>query len=185
VFCISVSFFYLRFSISLVTSLILSIFFFNSFISLFIEFSVSLWCLWLLWVHLFVYVSSCIFYFWCLGISWVHFGWPCLVTSSWNSQWLLTGFILWEYSCRYCWGLWCHLSLFCWSLELDIHFLHFPLNPILNYFRGENDFHPFFVYPSLCLLLCNYVLDKLLVVSVTCFLSLGWILFCGCNGFLV
>jgi hypothetical protein len=46
VFCISVSFFFLRFSISWVTSsLILSIFVFNSFISLCVVFSVSLWCL--------------------------------------------------------------------------------------------------------------------------------------------
>jgi hypothetical protein len=46
VFCISASFFFLTFSISWVTSsLILSIFVFNSFISLFIVFSVSLWCL--------------------------------------------------------------------------------------------------------------------------------------------
>jgi hypothetical protein len=46
VFCISVSFFFLRFSISWVTSsLILSIFILNSLISLFMVFSVSLWCL--------------------------------------------------------------------------------------------------------------------------------------------
>jgi hypothetical protein len=45
-FCISVSFLFLKFSISWVTSsLILSIFTLNSFISLFIVFSVSVWCL--------------------------------------------------------------------------------------------------------------------------------------------
>jgi hypothetical protein len=33
------------------------------------------------------------------------------------------------------------------------------------------------------LVLCNYILDRLLVVSVTCFLSLGLILFCGYIGF--
>jgi hypothetical protein len=72
VFCVSVSFFFLRFSISWVTSsLILTIFIFNSFISLFIVFSVSLWCLGLLWVHLFVSVSSHILYFLCLEISWM------------------------------------------------------------------------------------------------------------------
>jgi hypothetical protein len=30
-------------------------------------FSISLWCLGLLWVHLFISVSSCILYFWCIG----------------------------------------------------------------------------------------------------------------------
>jgi hypothetical protein len=46
VFCIFVSLFFLRFNISLVTSsLILSIFIFNSFLALFIVFSVSLSCL--------------------------------------------------------------------------------------------------------------------------------------------
>jgi hypothetical protein len=46
VFCVSVSFFFLRFFHIMVTSsLILSIFIFNSFISLFIVLSVSLWCL--------------------------------------------------------------------------------------------------------------------------------------------
>jgi hypothetical protein len=34
------------------------------------------------------------------------------------------------------------------------------------------------------LVLCNYVLGKLLLVSVPCFLSLGLVLFCGCIGFL-
>jgi hypothetical protein len=31
---------------------------------------------------------------------------------------------------------------------LGIHFLHFPLNPVLIYFWGENGFHPFFIFPS-------------------------------------
>jgi hypothetical protein len=38
--------------------------------------------------------------------------------------------------------------------------------------------------PIIHLVLCNYVLDRLLVVSVTCFLSLCLILFCECIGFL-
>jgi hypothetical protein len=58
------------------------------------------------------------------------------------------------------------------------------LNPVLTYFGEENGFHPFFVFPSLHLLLCNYVLDRLLVVSVTCSFSLCLILFCGYIGFL-
>jgi hypothetical protein len=44
-FCISISFFFLRFFISWVTSFILSIFVLNSFISLFMVFSVSFWYL--------------------------------------------------------------------------------------------------------------------------------------------
>jgi hypothetical protein len=72
VFCVSDSVFFLRFSVLWVTSALrLSTFIFNSFIylscSLF-QFGVYLG---LLWVHLFVSVSSCILYFWCLEISWV------------------------------------------------------------------------------------------------------------------
>jgi hypothetical protein len=48
----------------------------------------------------------------------------------------------------------------------------------------ENVFQPFFFFPSLHLVLCNCS-DRLLVVLVNCFLSLGLILFCGCIGFLV
>jgi hypothetical protein len=35
------------------------------------------------------------------------------------------------------------------------------------------------------MVLCNYVLDSLLVVSVTCFLSLGLIYFVSVSGFYV
>jgi hypothetical protein len=144
------------------------------FIYLFIVFSVSLWCLLRAPMSSFIFsVSSLFFIFLCLGISWVPFDWPCLVTSPWNSHWLLAGFLFSECSCRHCWVPWHHLSLFCWSLELSVHFLQFPLNPVLNYFGGKNGFHPIFVFTLLHLILCNYVLDKLLVVSVTCFLSLG------------
>jgi hypothetical protein len=60
VFCISVSFFFLRFSISWVTSsLVFSIFVFNSFISLFIVFSVSL-C-YLFRGHLSSFICFCVF----------------------------------------------------------------------------------------------------------------------------
>jgi hypothetical protein len=34
-------------------------------------------------------------------------------------------------------------------------------NPVLNYFWGENCVHPSFVFPTLHLVLCNYVLDRL------------------------
>jgi hypothetical protein len=153
VFCISVSFFSEVFHIMDTFSLILSIFVLNSFISLFMVFSVSLW-------HLFRAAMSsliflCVFsyfHFCCLGISWVPpvcFGWPCLVTSPWNSQW----FLLLGCSCGLHWVPWDSLSLFCWSLC----FLHFPLNPILFYFGGENGFHPFFVFPSFQLVLFSYL----------------------------
>jgi hypothetical protein len=39
--------------------------------------------------------------------------------------------------CEFHWVPWDSLSLFCWSLELIFHFLHFPLNPVLIYFFGE------------------------------------------------
>jgi hypothetical protein len=101
-----------------------------------------LWCslfhfdvyLGILWLHLFVFMFSHIFYFCCLGISWVpplHFGWPCLVTSLWNSHWLLAEFLLSGCSCGPHWVPWYSLSLFCWSLDLAVCFLHFPLNPVL------------------------------------------------------
>jgi hypothetical protein len=148
VFFISVSLFFLRFSISWVTSsLILSIFVFNLFISLFLVCSVSLWCLFRAPMCSFICFCLLVFFiFWCLWISWVPlvcFGLSCLVTSPWNSRWLLAGFLLWECSCGHYWFPWYCLSLFCWSPELGIHFLHFPLNPVLIYFRGENFFIPF------------------------------------------
>jgi hypothetical protein len=118
--------------------------------------SVSLW--YLFWVPMSSLICFCVFLyslfllswnflrvsctFWLIlssGISWgspVHFGWSCLVISPWNSQWFLAGFLLSECSC----GLHCVpcdcLSLFCCGLELGIHFLHFPLNPVLIYFWG-------------------------------------------------
>jgi hypothetical protein len=106
-----------------------------------------------------------------------------VVMSPWNSQWLLAGFLLWDCSYRHH-GFLGIIYLFCWSPELGIHFLHFPLNPVLNYFWGENGFHLFVIFLLLHLVLYNYVLDRLLVVSVTCFLSLCLILFCLCIGFL-
>jgi hypothetical protein len=147
-FFISVLFFFLRFSISWGTSsFVLSIFTLNSFISLFMVCSVSVWCLFtLLWFHLFVSVFSHILEFCFLGISWVScFGWPCLVTSLWNSHWFPVWFLLSGCSCGLRCVPWYGLSLFHWSLDLGIHFLHFTLNPVLLYFCGENGLHPFFV----------------------------------------
>jgi hypothetical protein len=70
VFYISVSLFFLRFSISwLTSSLILSIFIFNSLMCLFTVFSVSLWSLFKAPMSSFVSLSSCILFFWCLEIS--------------------------------------------------------------------------------------------------------------------
>jgi hypothetical protein len=70
-FCISGSFFFLRFSISWVTSsLILLILDLNSFISLFVVFSVLLCCLLRAPMISFIcFVFSHILYFCCLGIS--------------------------------------------------------------------------------------------------------------------
>jgi hypothetical protein len=96
VFYVSVWFFFLRFSISWITSsLIFSNFIFNSFIYLYCSlFDFGIYS-GLLWV--FISVSSHILYFWCLEISWVHlvhFFKLHLVSSSWKFQWLLAGFLL-------------------------------------------------------------------------------------------
>jgi hypothetical protein len=40
-------------------------------------------------------------------------------------------------------------------------FLHFPLNPVLNYFWGESGFYPFFFFSLLLLVLCDCVVDML------------------------
>jgi hypothetical protein len=37
--------------------------------------------------------------------------------------------------------------LFCGSLNLGTHFLHFALNPVLLYFGGDSGFPPFFFFP--------------------------------------
>jgi hypothetical protein len=73
-FCVSFWFFFLRFSTSWVTSLLI----FS--ICILIHLSLYIYCslfhfgvyLGVLWVHLFVSVSSCILYFWCFEFSWVH-----------------------------------------------------------------------------------------------------------------
>jgi hypothetical protein len=63
--------------------------------------------------------------------------------------------------------LWHSLSLFCWSLDLAICFLHFPLNPVLINFGGKNGFHPFSSshISTLCHFflwtMCNLVLPEL------------------------
>jgi hypothetical protein len=69
VFCISVSLFFLRFCISWVTSsLILSIFVFTSFISVFIVFSVSLWCLFR--APMSSFICFCVFSYSLFLLSW-------------------------------------------------------------------------------------------------------------------
>jgi hypothetical protein len=162
----------------------IGIFIFNSFISLFIVFSVSLWCLFR--IHMSSFICFCVFS--CslfllscnfLSTSWTF--WLIMCSNIFtNSQWLLAGFLFSGCSCGLPWVPWHSLSLFCWSLEVGICFLHFLLNHVLIYFLGENFFHPFFIFPLFHLVPCNNVLDRLLI---TCFLSLGLILFCGCVGF--
>jgi hypothetical protein len=70
-----------------------------------------------------------------------------------------------------------HSSLFCWDQELGIHFLHFPMNPVLNHFLEESGFHSFFFFPSLHLVLCHYVLDSL-VGDFKCLFSFTEFNFC-------
>jgi hypothetical protein len=75
---------------------------------------------------------------------------------------------------RHHWVSYLHL-LFCWGQELDIHFLHFPLNPILNYFFEDSHFHPFFL-PLLHLVLCHYIFGKL-VCGFDCLISFPDLIF--------
>jgi hypothetical protein len=55
-------------------------------------------------------------------------------------------------------------------------FSSFPYESCMKLFFGKEWFPSLFLIPLLHLVLCNYV-------PVTCFLSLGLILFCGCIGF--
>jgi hypothetical protein len=47
---------------------------------------------------------------------------------------------------------------------------------------GGNGFHPFFFFPSLHFVLCNYVLDKL-VSGFSHLFSSPWFYFCPCSGY--
>jgi hypothetical protein len=83
-FCISVSFFYLRFSISWVTSpLILSIFGLNSFISLFMVFSVSFWCSFR--APMISFIWFCIFSYSLFLLSWNYLSASCAFWSTMSS----------------------------------------------------------------------------------------------------
>jgi hypothetical protein len=46
------------------------------------------------------------------------------------------------------------------------------MNPVLNYSFEESDFHPFFFFPLLHLVLCHYFLVGYLVDLIARFLSL-------------
>jgi hypothetical protein len=61
------------------------------------------------------------------------------------------------------------ISCFCCGQELGIHFLHFPVNPLLNCFFKGFDALPFFFSPLLQLV-CVTVLDRL-VVGFNCLFS--------------
>jgi hypothetical protein len=177
VFCVSVWFFFLRFSISWVTSsLTFSIFIFNSFISLFILFSVSFWCLFR--APMSSFICSCVFSYSLFLVSWNFLSASCMFwltvsrISPWNSRWLLAWFLLWRCFCRHHWVPWCHLSLFCWGQELGIHFTHFPLNPVLSSFLRRVFSIPFassHCYTWYCAIM--FLIGSLVVLE-TCFLSL-------------
>jgi hypothetical protein len=97
VFFVPVWFPFLRLSMFLVTSsLTFFILLYNSFISLFIVFFVSLWYLFV--VPLSSFICFCVFPCSLFLVSWnflsasCTFWLPCLVSSPWNSQWLLARF---------------------------------------------------------------------------------------------
>jgi hypothetical protein len=64
--------------------------------------------------------------------------------------------------------------------------LHFPLNPVLNLFLffQESGFDPFFLFPSLHLVHCNYVPDRL-VGGFSHLFSFAWFNFCVVTIFVV
>jgi hypothetical protein len=137
------------------SSLILSIFIFNSFFSVFMVFSVSVWCLFR--VHLSSFICFCVFSYSLFLLSWNFLNASCTYWLTMSSnismkfeylqdfffQGFLVGFI----------GFLCSLSLFHWSLSLGTCFLHFALNPVLIYFCLENGFHPFVIFKSFHLVL--------------------------------
>jgi hypothetical protein len=129
----------------------LSIFALNSFISLFIVIFVSVWCL---------FRSSMILFicFWVFSYSLFLLSWNFLSAS--YLFWLtMSSIISMKFSLITCritslgcscglhWVPWYSLSLFCWSLDRGIHFLHFALNPILLYFGGREWFPSLFLLP--------------------------------------
>jgi hypothetical protein len=138
------------------SSLILSIFILNSFISLFMVFSVSLWCLFR--AVMISLICFCVFSYSLFLLSWNFLSASYTFWSTLSSN-ISTKFSV--ISCRisslrmFLWALLgsLGLSLFCCSLEQGIHFLHFPLNPVLIYFGGENRFQPFFIFPLFHLVL--------------------------------
>jgi hypothetical protein len=129
----------------------------NSFISLFMVFSVSLWYLFrapvssLICFYVFLYSlflwswnflsASCMFWFTLsCNISMKFSVISCRISSF--KMFLWASLVPWD-----------SLPLFCLDLELGIHFLHFPLNPVLIYYWGENGFCPFFIFPFLHLVM--------------------------------
>jgi hypothetical protein len=134
VFCVSVSVFFLKFSISWVTfSLTLSIFNLNSFISVFMVFSVSLWYLFRAPMSSFIYY--CVFPFSLFLLFWNFLSASCTFWLTMSSNISMKFSVI---TCRipsfrvFLWALlvpWYSVSLFCWYL-----FSHIPLNPVLIYF---------------------------------------------------
>jgi hypothetical protein len=164
---------FLRFSISWFTSsLILSIFILSSFISQFMVFFVSLWCLYR--ASIVSFICSCAFSYSLFLLFWNFLSVSCtfwLTLSSiilWNSLWLLAGFLLSDCSCVLRWVLWYSLSLFCWSLNVGICFLHFPPVPVLTTYWGGKMVSIFFLsshHSTWCCYcpctVCNLVLSSL------------------------
>jgi hypothetical protein len=109
-------------------------------------FSVSFWCLFR--APMISFICFCVFTYSLFLLSWNFFSasYTLWLTMSSNVSMkfsLITCRISsFRCSCGLHWVPWYSLSLFCWSLSL--HFLHFPLNPVLIYFRGEEWFLPLF-----------------------------------------
>jgi hypothetical protein len=173
------------FSMSWVTSsLILSIFIFNSFISLFIVFSVTLWCLFR--APMISFICSCVVSYSLFLFYWNFLSASCtfgLTTSSIISMEFSVITCRMSYLRVFLWtSLGCLVSFIFVLLESGIGypFSSFPLNPVLNYFWGGLVSFPFSSFHHSCY--CVIVLDRLLCGFS--FLSLCYILFCICIGFL-
>jgi hypothetical protein len=144
-------------------------------------FSLSLWCLFR--APMCSLIHLCVFSYSLFFVSWNFLSASCTFWLTMSSvismkiSVIACKSFLWGCFCGHYWVPWCHLFLFYWSQELGIHFHHFPLNPVLIYFWEESDFHPFFFFLSLHLLLCNYVLDRP-VGGFSQLFSFPWFNFC-------
>jgi hypothetical protein len=167
VFCISVSFFFLRFSISWVpSSSILSILFFNSLISLFTVFSVSLWCLFRALMSSFICFCVCSYSLFLVYWNFLSASYMFWLTMSSNIAMKFSVITCRISSLRvFLWASLGSLASFFFVLlgsGIGYLFSSFPSESCIKLFFGGEWFSFLFVFPSLHLVLCNYVLNRVI-----------------------